>query len=716
MKNYNEKLKFFFLFISVLIMSLVLSSQVDAGYNLSPGPYSLENLGPMLSSSTQEGRYVTILSNGEKHLFVFYDNTGGNSQLVDVNMNSESATLVDLPGNGRTNMPGALLGNDKFYGALLDGSMNPNAPLIEYNPATRTSRQAGIISDKGLQSVVRGDDGDLYVGSSVKGVIGHYDPNSDLYEDFGKMDEASTSGYIMVYTIGSDGRYIYAGMRDNDGSANWYLGVYDRVAREKHIYFKNDGLGGDLGGDVNKLVSGDWFYETYNSKRPADQYKLCFLLQNGSPSQVPCSYPRQNVQRYDVNKVYDNETFATKFNYEFNFDFIYPDNLNNSANYSWKLTSDESWKSVIASGFRMTPVRIRRFIEGNNSKMLATNDMYGPVMEYDIASNTTRSLGRPGVSVYDLLKKNDDLYISGYPTITERYDLSKPWTLSAGAGQDIWDTDINPHEIAAFAKYHYFSAVGYDGKIYIGFKHLRESVEGSGIGWYDPATGQTGKISVVSPENVADLKPVLNGTKMVFTTVGEKMYVFDVATKQIEREITPIQGASLRKVIEVSPGIVIGAQGTKLYKVDIRTGEVLFTKDLPGSAYGSETYSWDARLDSSPDGFVWLFCGNSLYRINPTDGSMQKIVDTTWGRIRFVGTDLYLYGDTSLRRVKNILSISHDQADLNSDNLINFTDFNFLKTDFLKLAANLANPRSDIDGDGQATVKDVGILMSVWKP
>jgi hypothetical protein len=54
-------------------------------------------------------------------------------------------------------------------------------------------------------------------------------------------------------------------------------------------------------------------------------------------------------------------------------------------------------------------------------------------------------------------------------------------------------------------------------------------------------------------------------------------------------------------------------------------------------------------------------------------------------------------------------------ADLNQDNSVNLTDFNILKTDFLKLAASLANPRSDIDGDGQATIKDVGILMSGWK-
>lgn len=55
------------------------------------------------------------------------------------------------------------------------------------------------------------------------------------------------------------------------------------------------------------------------------------------------------------------------------------------------------------------------------------------------------------------------------------------------------------------------------------------------------------------------------------------------------------------------------------------------------------------------------------------------------------------------------------QADLNSDGSVNLTDFNIIKTDFLKLTGSLTNPKSDINGDGQATIKDIGILMSGWK-
>ena len=54
-------------------------------------------------------------------------------------------------------------------------------------------------------------------------------------------------------------------------------------------------------------------------------------------------------------------------------------------------------------------------------------------------------------------------------------------------------------------------------------------------------------------------------------------------------------------------------------------------------------------------------------------------------------------------------------GDLNADNAVNLADFNILKTDFLKLAASLTNSKSDINADGQVTIKDVGMLMSGWK-
>jgi parallel beta-helix repeat protein len=73
------------------------------------------------------------------------------------------------------------------------------------------------------------------------------------------------------------------------------------------------------------------------------------------------------------------------------------------------------------------------------------------------------------------------------------------------------------------------------------------------------------------------------------------------------------------------------------------------------------------------------------------------------------GPDTYWYCDQTTGEA--IL-----EGDLNSDSHVNKLDLDILKVDFLKITASLTNPISDIDGDGQATIKDVGILMSGWKP
>jgi parallel beta-helix repeat protein len=60
-------------------------------------------------------------------------------------------------------------------------------------------------------------------------------------------------------------------------------------------------------------------------------------------------------------------------------------------------------------------------------------------------------------------------------------------------------------------------------------------------------------------------------------------------------------------------------------------------------------------------------------------------------------------------------SPTYDNSDLNQDNSVDSADLDILKSDFLKLTANLSNSRSDINSDGQCTVRDLGILMSGWK-
>ena len=68
-----------------------------------------------------------------------------------------------------------------------------------------------------------------------------------------------------------------------------------------------------------------------------------------------------------------------------------------------------------------------------------------------------------------------------------------------------------------------------------------------------------------------------------------KLFVYDVSEQKIVREIVPVaKGRTTGLIAEVAPGRLLGLTSNPeqsgrsiLYGVDVTTGEVLFTKDLP---------------------------------------------------------------------------------------------------------------------------------------
>ncbi len=107
--------------------------------------------------------------------------------------------------------------------------------------------------------------------------------------------------------------------------------------------------------------------------------------------------------------------------------------------------------------------------------------------------------------------------------------------------------------------------------------------------------------------------------------------------------------------------------------------------------------------------------GTANLRIGNKENSyFNGLVDDfiIFNRVLSISEILRLYADQGGQ--EGYVRFDFPKPDLNLDFTVDFSDLNILKQDFLRLAANLANPRSDIDGDGQATIKDAGIMMSEW--
>lgn len=78
--------------------------------------------------------------------------------------------------------------------------------------------------------------------------------------------------------------------------------------------------------------------------------------------------------------------------------------------------------------------------------------------------------------------------------------------------------------------------------------------------------------------SLKDIISVLNGTKIVYSSdtcsecdgVGDaKLFIFDAATKTLEKELKPWVGSpTTGTVIESEPGIVLGGKGNTIFKID----------------------------------------------------------------------------------------------------------------------------------------------------
>jgi hypothetical protein len=227
------------------------------------------------------------------------------------------------------------------------------------------------------------------------------------------------------------------------------------------------------------------------------------------------------------------------------------------------------------------------------------------------------------------------------------------------------------------------SVLGADGKPYFGGFGLRHYT-GGGLGWYDPMTRKMdGFWKPLSGYAVQWLAGAVDGRLIVISTIRAadelnrnqapeeaKLFIYDVDQQRIVREIVPIVKArTTGLILEVAPGRLLGLTSNMqhsdrsiLYGVDVTTGEVCFTKDLPSPV--STDAHWPRWVDPSyeynafvlgPDGFVWTYLKDVLVRIDPKDASVHfvgKIDPVGWPT--FVGRDLYLSGSEQLRRISKI--------------------------------------------------------------
>ncbi|VVC00380.1 Concanavalin A-like lectin/glucanases superfamily protein [uncultured archaeon] len=629
-----------------------------------PGGFTVENLGSPLQGNTQEHQVMYRTADGDRHLQLYYDTFGSSPMnIVDIDVDTGKAYSSVFENNlGR---PGPQFhvyypANNKIYIA----SSDPGS-LSEFDPATGNTRYIRALRYKGAQWGEVGDDGWVYIGETTSAVakgagVERYNPMTEQWQDLGIIDPAFNGSIQYAYTLGADRRYVYIGL----GQLPWYLAVYDTQAASNNVklYWADQG---DTAGVVLRGIDGNWYYKRVNpSLTPSTKF---YKFEDGVPVETS-AYPEFLPYYNHGNTVNDKTAFKAEFNTSINLDQAYPNSGNgNAAVIGWQ-TDSNPWQFTTIRGMFLIPAIIKRLynIPGDSGNLLGWADEYGLVFTYNVNGRSISQLGYPQRSLYDATFDGTTVYLSGYTSATLRYDMAKPWTLSGSSS--IISPSVNPYMLSLSGSdsggnwngnYHYYSDKGADGRIYLGAQHTRDSA-GGGLGWYDPATGASSGLR----QNFLNYGPqgilaVNNGAKIVYSSSQGpdpegKLFVLDVASRTIERTITPIPGGgSLDKIIEAEPGMVIGITANKCYKVNALTGEIIWVKELNGTAFPGIPAS-DHSLAKGPDGYAWLFIDNALSRINPANGDIEKIMAAPVSSIMFHGNDLYFYGGTSLSRVVNI--------------------------------------------------------------
>jgi hypothetical protein len=233
------------------------------------------------------------------------------------------------------------------------------------------------------------------------------------------------------------------------------------------------------------------------------------------------------------------------------------------------------------------------------------------------------------------------------------------------------------------------AAVGADGRAYFGGFWYRDG-EGGGFAWWDPGKHAGGGFSEpLSTMAVAHLSTADDGRYVVIsatlvtdrvlnkpTPPQARLHVFDTRAGKAIREIEPLPGAVSTGLIAPGPGSTIvglaaspGVEGGwVIYGVDVESCEVRYRRQFPAppAAKGESQPTLRRGFATGPDGRVWLTHGGALVRIDPADGVYEIVGrledppskntkgEPVSGVIAFVGRDMYLGGDESLRRIKDM--------------------------------------------------------------
>jgi hypothetical protein len=316
---------------------------------------------------------------------------------------------------------------------------------------------------------------------------------------------------------------------------------------------------------------------------------------------------------------------------------------------------------------------------GNNN-IFAFSEGYNAAINLNYVIPAPSYLGANNFSPYRSMQHpSGEIYVGGYSDKVFRYDPARPWTLNSSNSAPRLPSDPtkpNPYFIKMSPvqlHYRHGLAYSYDGTVWIGGNTTRDNPNYGNVMWYNTNDGSTGYMFpewATSGTYFSNLCATNNLLRICVSDNKDNIWIIDAATKLVDPvPINPMgNGSSKTYMIEVENdilfGIVFSAAGNKVIRFKPSTKQVLTLQDLGVSGapfgFGDNQYDrMDWKLELGPDGYIWMFVGDSLYRVNPTTCLFTKVLDTPCSKLKFASnhTDLLLYcdGKTDFKYIPGIL-------------------------------------------------------------
>ncbi len=597
-----------------------------------------------------------------------------------INMNTGAHKMISGPSKGAamwwTYNPAA----DRVYIATSYAQYNES--LWEFNAADQSLVMVSPTADHySSLNLITGDDNRVYWATQWNQLFS-YDHATNTFKSYGTVLPGLQTG-SNYFSLGADTGYVYCGVLKLDGTRTLAISPTTGSPNFTEWEFGN---AGDTGLSIStKLTTHEWIC----TRTLADGSKKVYYLANGTytdsgQTSIQDEYHQDLTCRHCVMASDENSypSFSSTYSWDCDMTDLFPIKaIHEFSEIKYRPTGTSSWSD---SGLPFTgpwvPQAIQCLALNAGNIVLAVSAGYNACANLDYLADVPTYLGANNFSPYTTMNHPScEIYVGGYSNSVLRYNPIQPWTMTSSNKTPTIPSDPNkpnPYFIKMSGDtYHYRHGLDYDlnGVVWIGGNTTRApnppGWDYGNVMWYNPTDGTNGYMfpawkTTTNGVCFRNLCAAANRSKIVVASNDGYLTVIDAATKTIDGTYNLSEYAYM---IDVN-GVVVGVTPAgNIFRFNPLTRTMLTAPQNIGVSgtpfgFGNSQYSrMNYKLELAPDGYIWMFVGNSLYRIDPNTCVFSKVLDAAaYSKISFAPnrTDLLLYlinGTTDFKYFPGIL-------------------------------------------------------------